>query len=80
MAKAKLAVTLDENLLDEVDSLVRRRIFPNRSRIIEQAVQEKLERLKKSRLADQCALLDPVDEKALAEEGMGEEEDQWPAY
>lgn len=80
MAKAKLAITLDENLLDEVDSLVRRRVFPNRSRIIEQAVQEKLERLKKSRLADQCALLDPDDEKALAEEGMSAEEDQWPAY
>lgn len=80
MAKAKLAVTLDENILNEVDSLVRRRVFPNRSRIIEQAVQEKLERLKKSRLADQCALLDPDYEKALAEEGMGEEADQWPAY
>mgnify|MGYP000909608534 CR=1 FL=1 len=80
MAKAKLAVTLDENLLDDVDALVRRRVFPNRSRIIEQAVQEKLERLKKSRLADQCALLDPDDEKALAEEGMSAEEDQWPVY
>lgn len=80
MAKAKLAVTLDENILNEVDSLVRRRVFPNRSRIIEQAVQEKLERLKKSRLADQCALLDPDYEKALAEEGMSEEVDQWPAY
>lgn len=80
MAKAKLAITLDENLLDDVDALVRRRVFPNRSRIIEQAVQEKLERLKKSRLADQCALLDPDDEKALAEEGVSAEEDQWPAY
>jgi metal-responsive CopG/Arc/MetJ family transcriptional regulator len=80
MAKAKLAITLDENLLDDVDALVRRRVFPNRSRIIEQAVQEKLERLKKSRLADQCALLDPDDEKALAEEGMSAEEDQWPVY
>lgn len=80
MAKAKLAITLDENLLDDVDALVRRRVYPNRSRIIEQAVQEKLERLKKSRLADQCALLNPDDEKALAEEGMSAEEDQWPAY
>lgn len=80
MAKAKLAVTLDENILNEVDNLVKRRVYPNRSRIIEQAVQEKLERLKKSRLADQCALLDPDYEKALAEEGMGEEADQWPAY
>lgn len=80
MAKAKLAVTLDEKTLGEVDSLVRRKLFPNRSRIIEMAVREKLERLGKNRLAAECALLDPTFEKALAEEGMGEEIDQWPAY
>ncbi len=80
MAKAKLAVTFDEKTLREVDSLVRRRLFPNRSRIIELAVQEKLLRLGKNRLATQCALLDPAFEQAMAEEGMGEEIDQWPAY
>lgn len=80
MAKAKLAVTLDEKTLNEVDKLVKRKLFPNRSRIIETAVQEKLARLGKNRLAEQCALLDPEFEKALAEEGMGEELDQWPAY
>lgn len=80
MAKAKLAVTLDEKTLCEVDSLVRRKLFPNRSRIIEMAVREKLERLGKHRLAAECALLDPAFEKSLAEEGMGEEIDQWPAY
>lgn len=80
MAKAKLAVTMDEQTLTEVDSLVRRHIFPNRSRIIELAVREKLDRLSKNRLASQCALLDPDFEQALAEEGMGKELDQWPAY
>ena len=80
MPKAKLAITLDEETLSEVDNLVRRRIFPNRSRIIELAVQEKLARLGRNRLAAQCALLDPAFEKAMAEEGMGEELDQWPAY
>ncbi len=79
MAKAKLAVTMDEQILAEVDKLVRTHRFPNRSRIIELAVREKLDRLTKSRLADQCALLDPSFEKALSEEGMGEEIDQWPA-
>lgn len=80
MARAKLAVTLDEQTVIEVDDLVKRRLFPNRSRIIELAVREKLDRLSKSRLSEQCALLDPSFEKALAEEGMGEELDQWPAY
>ena len=67
MAKAKLAITLDEKTLAEVDSLVRRQLFPNRSRFIEMAVQEKLARLGKNRLATQCALLDPLYEKALAD-------------
>ena len=80
MAKAKLAITIDEDTLAEVDGLVKQHVFPNRSRIIELAVREKLDRLGKNRLASQCALLDPNFEKALAEEGMGEEIDQWPAY
>lgn len=67
MAKAKLAVTMDEQTLAEVDSLVSAHRFPNRSRMIELAVREKLDRLGKSRLADQCALLDPNFEKALAD-------------
>jgi metal-responsive CopG/Arc/MetJ family transcriptional regulator len=67
MAKAKLAVTLEEKTLAEVDSLVSRRIFPNRSRVIEMAVQEKLARLGKNRLAVECALLDPAFEQALAD-------------
>lgn len=80
MSKAKLAVTLDEQILAEVDSLVKQRVFPNRSRIIELAVREKLDRIAKNRLATQCALLDPDFEQTLAEEGMGEEIDRWPAY
>lgn len=80
MAKARLAVTLDDSILNEVDSLVRRRLFPNRSQVIEPAVREKLARLARNRLADPCTLLDPNFDKALAEAGMGEEAEQWPAY
>lgn len=80
MAKAKLAITFDEQTLAEVDLLVKLHVFPNRSRAIEQAVVEKLARLNNNRLARECALLDPLQEKAMAEEGMGEELDQWPAY
>lgn len=80
MAKAKLAITLDEKTLSEVDSLAMRRVFPNRSRLIEEAVREKVSRLNRDRLASECAKLDPGFEKAMAEEGMGEELDQWPEY
>jgi metal-responsive CopG/Arc/MetJ family transcriptional regulator len=80
MPKTKVAVTLDETTLHEVDRLVARRMFPNRSRAIEEALREKIDRMTRSRLARECAKLDPAFEKIIAEEGMGEELDQWPEY
>jgi hypothetical protein len=55
-------------------------VFPNRSRAIQEAVQEKLDRLERSRLAQECAKLDPDFEKAMAEEGLSEELSAWPEY
>ncbi|MDO8750013.1 MAG: hypothetical protein Q7K03_02555 [Dehalococcoidia bacterium] len=40
---------------------------------IEDVLMEKMERLRKTRLAVECAKLDPVLEKALAEEGFAED-------
>jgi len=80
MAKAKLAITLDDRLLTELDQLVKRRIYANRSRIIEEAVEEKLERINRNRLARECAKLDPGLEKSMAEEGMEKELSEWPEY
>ena len=80
MAKSKVAISLDESILTRLDRLVRENVFPNRSRAIEEAVKEKLARLEKSRLAQECAKLDPTFEKALAEEGLSEDLAEWPEY
>lgn len=80
MSTAKIAITLREDLLDRLDSLVRSKVFPNRSRAVQVAVEEKLARLNRSRLARECAKLDPKFEQALAEEGMSSERDEWPEY
>lgn len=80
MGKSKVAVTLDEATLSEIDRLVARRVFANRSRAVEVALREKLERLSHTRLARECAALDPDFEKALAEEGVGEDLSAWPEY
>jgi metal-responsive CopG/Arc/MetJ family transcriptional regulator len=80
MRTAKIAISLDEVLLDRLDRLVKDRVFPNRSRAIREALQEKLEHLERSRLARECAKLDPAFEKALAEEGLSEELAEWPEY
>jgi Arc/MetJ-type ribon-helix-helix transcriptional regulator len=80
MSKTKVAITLEEETLGRLDRLVKNRLFPSRSRAIQEAVEEKLERLERSRLARECAKLDPAFEKAMAEEGMSEELRQWPEY
>ncbi len=80
MARSKVAVSLEESTLDRLDRLVRIAVFPNRSQAIQIAVEEKLERIERSRLARECSKLDPEFEKSLAEEGMSEDLSEWPEY
>jgi metal-responsive CopG/Arc/MetJ family transcriptional regulator len=80
MASAKIAISIDRDLLARLDRLVKARQFPNRSRAVQDAVRDKLERLDRSRLARECAKLDPLFEQKLAEEELAEDLGQWPAY
>jgi len=80
MAASKIAITLDSNMLKRLDILVKSNLFPNRSKAIQEAVAEKLMRLEKSRLAQECAKLDPDFEQSLAEEGFTSELEEWPEY
>ena len=79
MARAKIAITVDEHALAEIDRLVREGMYPNRSQAFETAVKERLERLRQSRLAREAAKLDRAEEQALAEEGYAGE-GEWPEY
>jgi len=78
--KTKVAVPLDSALVRELDQLIAERRFPNRSQAIEAALAERLARLARTRLAREAAKLDPLEEKALAEEGMAVELAAWPEY
>jgi len=80
MGRSKVAISLDEQVLDRLDRLVKEAAFPNRSKAIETAIEEKLARLERSRLARECAKLDPEFEKSMAEEGLSEELSGWPEY
>jgi len=80
MDTSKVAISINKETLKRLDELVKDEVFPNRSRAIQQAVEEKLNRMKQTRLAEQCAKLDPVDEQSLADEGLLLELDKWPAY
>jgi metal-responsive CopG/Arc/MetJ family transcriptional regulator len=80
MSSAKIAVTIDQSLLKQLDRLVKERRFPNRSRAVQEALRDKLESVERSRLARECAKLDPKYEQQFAEEGLVDELEQWPAY
>jgi len=80
MASAKIAITIDEALLTRLDRLVREQKFSNRSRAIQEALSDKLDRVERSRLERECDKLDPQFEQQLAEEGMAEDFKRWAEY
>ena len=70
MPKTKITVTVESELLERVDELVAQQRFRNRSQALESALSDKVERLAHTRLARECAKLDPKQEKRLADEGL----------
>lgn len=80
MPRAKVAISLEKQVLDRLDRLVKESVFPNRSRAIEAAVARQLTYLDRGRLARESAKLNPDFEKSLAEEGFAEELSEWPEY
>ena len=80
MPKTKVALTLDADLLGQVDELVARQKFLNRSQAVEAALADKLRRLARTRLAREAAKLNPAEEKRVADEGLADALDAWPEY
>lgn len=73
MSMKKIAITLDKDALEQLDSIVSEGIFPNRSKIIQAAVQDKLASLQRTRLYIEAQKLSMVEEQAIAE-GLGKAE------
>ena len=80
MPKTKVALTLDADLVEQVDALVANRRFRNRSQAVEAALADKLQRLAQTRLARESAKLNPREEKRLADEGLADDLTAWPEY
>lgn len=80
MPAAKVAITIEEQLLKRIDRLVAQRKFPNRSQAIQEAVRDKLDRLDRGRLARECAKLNRSAEQKMADEGLAEDLEEWPEF
>ena len=77
---AKIAISIDRKILDRIDRLVEKKMFPNRSRAIQTAIEEKISKLDKSRLATESAKLNRADEQLLSDEGLQTDLTEWPEY
>jgi len=74
----KIAVTLDQRTVADLDRWVKEGKYPNRSRALQSAVDLLSEREKRTRLVRELAKIDPREEKQLAEQGLGDA--TWPEY
>ena len=80
MTAAKIAITLERDLLDRLDKLVAAGRFPSRSRAIQLAVEAQIDRVERRRLAQESLKLDFTAEQTLAEEGTSYDLEGWPEY
>ena len=80
METAKVAVSINKSTLTRLDKMVKNHVFPSRSRAVQEAIEEKLNRMDRTRLARECAKVDIVAEQAMADEGISHELTEWPEY
>jgi metal-responsive CopG/Arc/MetJ family transcriptional regulator len=80
MATAKIAITLDDNLLREVDQWVAQKLYPNRSQAVQAALFAQATQVNQQRLEAECAKLDPQEEQEFAELGIEDALSDWSTY
>jgi metal-responsive CopG/Arc/MetJ family transcriptional regulator len=80
MSTAKIAITLEKDILEKVDRLVAEKKFRSRSRAIQLALRSQIDRMDRGRLARECAKLDASHEQQVAEEGASYDVESWPEY
>ena len=78
--KSKIAITVSPLVLNPLDAWVQNEHYASRSDAIEQAVEAQLQRLERTRLFDQCALLGAEEEQAMADVGLVLGAAAWPAF
>lgn len=76
----KVTISIEAGLLRRIDRLVKEKIYPNRSRVFQDAVLEKMNRVDKNRLERELAKLDIDEEQQIADVGLALEATEWEPY
>ncbi len=79
MTVAKIAITIDKNLLREVDNWVKQKLYTNRSQAIQAALFDRVKQ-NQQRLEAECAKLNLQEEQAFAELGIEKTLSGWGQY
>lgn len=77
MAKAKIAITLEEDLVKEIDRWVSEGQYPNRSKAIQEILKGKITNWRRKRLVEEVSKLNPKEEQAMAEEAISSGNETW---
>lgn len=80
MGVAKVAISINEGLLQKLDDYVNRNIFKNRSQAIQLAISKTIEHLEHSRLERECKKLNVHTEQTMADEGLKQDLDEWQEF
>jgi metal-responsive CopG/Arc/MetJ family transcriptional regulator len=80
LPRPKIAISLDAGVLRRLDALVREGAYASRSQAFELALRAFLEKERRTRLARECAKLDPAVEQREADEGLAGDLASWPEY
>lgn len=80
MSTRKIAITLKENLLKKIDRWVSEGLYPNRSKVIQETLEEKMANWRRRRLIEETSKLNPKEEHTIAEEGISAVNEVWDEY
>ena len=80
MSVAKIAISIDRDLLAKLDQLVADEKFENRSQAIQLLLKDKVIELARYRFERECDKLDPKEEIKMAEEGLYEDTKEWEEF
>ncbi len=80
MSVAKIAISMDDQLLTKLDQFIAQKKFKTRSQAIQMAVRETILRLDHECLIHACAQLDSTYEQTVADEGLEQDSNEWPEF
>lgn len=80
MSVAKIAISIDDQLLAKLDEFITQKKFKTRSQAIQMAVQKTVDLLDHKRLIQACSRLNPHVERELADEKLTKDVEEWPEF